>query len=175
MTVLCACSVFTLNKTFKHHEMVCVKQRIKLTHHWMALSLFLVSLQSESRKISLYMRPHKQNMSGAGCSHDWRTCNITRKACSRSPGLFRLSLHTHTNINALVPEIKAPYKINVCLPSIWIGKNIPHNADLWSPIERKSIVELNHGLVGQVTGGQHLNGLYQFNHSIIILKITKAH
>lgn len=60
------------------------------SHHWIALSLFLVSLQSESRKMSLYIRPQRQNMSGAGCSHDCNTCSITLRACSLSPGLFLL-------------------------------------------------------------------------------------
>lgn len=43
------------------------------------------------------------------------------------------------------------------------------------PVESKGVVELDHGLGGQIAGGQHLQRLHQFHHGVIILGVTLGH
>lgn len=91
-------------------------------------------------------------MSGAGCSHDCKTCSITPRACSLSPGLFLL--HKHGDLKETSPTTL-----------IEILKKI-------LPVEGEGEVELDHGLSGQITSREHLQSLDQFHHCVIVLIVT---
>lgn len=42
------------------------------------------------------------------------------------------------------------------------------------PVESKGVVELDHGLSGQITSWQHLQSLNQLHHGVIILVVRKG-